>query len=189
MLAKLGIATLHAQGLTPFLRLTSGSCLLLAGSVADIIGSRVVNLTGTFLAGVFILACGFPKNGVQLIMFRAMQGIAVALCLPTSMGILSTSIPTGTRRNLAFSSLGIGQALGYAIGLIISGVFMDTIGWRVAFYIFGALTLVLFLVGVWALPQDRLSEKPTLQRFATGIDWVGAAIASTCLALFSYVLA
>lgn len=122
-------------------------------------------------------------------MFRAMQGVAVALCLPTSMGILSTAIPSGTRRNIAFSCLGIGQALGYAVGLVIAGVFLDTIGWRVAFYIFGAFTLVLFLVGVWALPPDRLSEKPNWKRLATGIDWIGAGIASACLTMFSYVLA
>lgn len=122
-------------------------------------------------------------------MFRAMQGVAVSLCLPTSMGILSTVIPSGTRRNLALSCLGIGQVLGYAIGLVIAGVFVDTIGWRVAFYIFGAFSLVLFLVGIWALPPDKLSDRPTLNRLATGIDWVGAAIASTCLAMFSYVLA
>ncbi len=170
-------------------RLTSGSCLLLAGSVADVIGSRIVNLAGTLLVGVFILACGLPKTGVELIMFRAMQGIAIALCLPTSMGILSTAIPSGTRRNIAFSCLGIGQALGYAVGLVISGVFLDTIGWRVAFYIFGAFTLVLFLAEVRVLPPDRLSEKPSWRRLAVGIDWIGAGIASACLSMFSYVLA
>ncbi len=171
------------------IRLTSGSCLLLAGSIADVIGSRIVNLTGTLMLGLFILACGFPKTGIELIMFRAMQGIAIALCLPTSMGIISTAITSGTRRNIAFSCLGIGQVLGFAIGLVLSGVFIDTIGWRASFYISGASMLGLFLVGVWALPKDRLGEEPIFKRLASDIDWVGAGIASACLTLFSYVLA
>ena len=141
------------------------------------------------MLGIFMLACGLPKTGIELIMFRAMQGIAIALCLPTSMGILSKAIASGTRRNVAFSCLGIGQVLGFAIGLVLSGVFIDTIGWRAAFYICGALTLGLFMVGLWALPPDRTSARPTLRRLGTDIDWVGAGFASACLTLFSYVLA
>ena len=169
--------------------LTSGSCLLLAGTIADVLGSRLVNLTGTFFLGVFIIACGFPTTGVQLIMFRAMQGVAIALVMPTGMGILSTAIPKGTRRNIAFSCLGIGQVLGYALGLVLSGVFVDTIGWRVGFYIAGAVTLVVFVVGLWALPGDQLAERPTLKRLRNEVDWVGSGIASASLAMFSYVLA
>lgn len=122
-------------------------------------------------------------------MFRAMQGIAVALCLPTSMAILSTSIPSGTRRNVAFSCLAVGQVLGFALGLVLSGVFIDTIGWRAAFYVSGAFTFVLFVLGLWTLPPDRLLEGPTWRRLVVVIDWTGAMIASTCLAIFSYVLA
>ena len=169
--------------------LTSGSSLLLAGAVADVIGSRLVNLTGTFFLGVFIIACGLPTTGIQLIMFRAMQGIAIALIQPTGMGILSITIPDGTKRNIAFSCLGIGQVLGYALGLVLSGVLIATIGWRAGFYITGAVTLVIFVIGVWALPADQLTEKPTLKRLGTGVDWIGAGIASACMAMFSYVLA
>ena len=169
--------------------LTSGSCLLLAGSVADVIGSRVVNLTGTFMLGIFIIACGSPKTGIQLIMFRAMQGISLSLCLPTGIAILSTAIPNGTKRNIAFSCLAAGQVIGFAVGLLLSGVFLDSVGWRAGWYICGTLTLVLFFVGVWALPPDRVSDAPVLRRLAKNIDWVGATLASASLALLSYVLA
>jgi len=170
-------------------RLTSGSCLLLAGSIADVIGSRVVNLTGILLNGIFILACGLPRTGIQMILFRAIQGIAMALYLPTSMSILSTAIATGKRRNLAFSCLGLGQVLGFSVGLVLAGVLLDTVGWRFGFYLTGAITIGIFFAGLWALPLDILSEKPTIRRLGKEIDWVGAAIASSCLALFSYVLA
>lgn len=169
--------------------LTSGSCLLLAGAVADVIGSRLVNLTGTFFMGVFIIAGGLSRTGIQLIIFRAMQGIAIALVMPTGMGIVSIAIPNGTRRNLAFSLLGIGQLLGYALGLVLSGVFVDTVGWRAGFFMTGGLTLATFIVGLWALPSDQLAEKPTLKRLWHEVDWIGAGVASTCLVMFSYVLA
>ena len=169
--------------------LTTGSCLLLAGSVADVVGSRIINLVGTFMVGIFIIACGLSRTGIQLILFRAMQGIAVSLCLPTGMAILSTSIPNGTRRNVAFSCLGAGQVVGYAVGLVLSGIMIETIGWRAGWYMSGAVTLVLFVISIWALPTDRVSDAPMMRRLAKDIDWVGAALASTSLALLSYVLA
>ena len=142
-----------------------------------------------YISGIFILACGLSNTGIDLIMFRAMQGIAIALCMPTGMGIISRAIASGTRRNIAFSCLGIGQVLGFAIGLVASGVFIDTIGWRSAFFIAGGLTLALFVIGVWALPPDRPSDQPIFRKLAKDIDWVGAGISCACLTMFSYVLA
>ena len=58
--------------------LTSGTCLLLAGAIADVIGTRAINLTGCFFIAVFILGSGFSQTGIQLVLFRAMQGIGGA---------------------------------------------------------------------------------------------------------------
>ena len=169
--------------------LTSGSCLLLAGAVADVLGSRHVNLVGNFLLGIFIVACGVSSTGLQLVLFRAMQGIAIALVMPTGLGIISTAIAAGTRRNTAFSCLGIGQLLGYAMGLVISGVLVDTVGWRVGFYISGSLMLAVGCAAVWALPKDHSVRRPSMKRLRNEIDWLGAVLASACLSIVSYVLA
>lgn len=55
-------------------RLTTGCTLILAGSIADLVGSRSIFILGCFLQGIFVLACGLARTGIQLIMFRAMQG-------------------------------------------------------------------------------------------------------------------
>ena len=169
--------------------LTCGSTLLLAGSLADALGSRRFFLAGCFLVGIFTLACGFTRTGLELIMFRAMQGIATALCLPTSISIMSKRVSAGRTRNIGLSCLGIGQVLGFSIGLVLGGVFVDTIGWRFAYYLCGVAAMILFLLGIWALPADRTTGASTFQRLTQEIDWIGAAIASTSLATFSYVLA
>ncbi|KAJ9137791.1 MFS general substrate transporter [Coniochaeta hoffmannii] len=172
--------------------LTSGTCFLLAGSVADVIGPRIVNLTGCFFLAVFIMACGLSRTGIELIMFRAMQGIASALVVPSSLSIVSTAVEAGRPRNLGFASLGLAMTLGFALGLVLGGVFVSSsLGWRAGYYIGGALAFLLWLVGIWALPvvQPPPSEASLLKRLRTDIDWVGAAIASTALATFSYVLA
>ena len=86
-----------------FLRLTAGCLLILAGSIADVIGSRTVFLVGCFLQGIFVLACGLATTGIQMIMFRALQGISVAMCLPTAVSIITTSFRHGRQRNLGLA--------------------------------------------------------------------------------------
>ena len=169
--------------------LTIGCLLIIAGSIADLIGSRKVFLLGAFLQGVFVLACGVSKTGIQLIMFRAMQGVAVSLCLPTAVSITTNSFPSGKRRNLGLAFMGAGQPLGYLIGLVLGGLFVDTIGWRVGYYMCAAANVIFFAVSYWGIPKDRAMPAITWTRFRTQIDWVGALIASSCLAMLSYVLA
>lgn len=170
------------------LRLTSGSCLLIAGSVADIVGSRPVFLVGCFLLACFLLACGLARTGIQLIMFRAMQGTAVALCLPTSIGILTNAISSGRRRNIAFACMGLAQPLGFSLGLVLGGVFVDTIGWRAGWYMCAGAVLLCLFVGVWSIPTASGTDKPSWRRLKSEIDWVGIIIGTACLALLAYAL-
>ncbi|KAL9044470.1 MAG: hypothetical protein Q9214_002394 [Letrouitia sp. 1 TL-2023] len=168
--------------------LSIGCLLILAGSVADLVGSRKIFLLGSFLQGLFVLACALSQTGIQLIIFRAMQGIAVSFCLPTAVSITTTSFPAGKRRNLGLSFMGAGQPIGFLIGSVLGGIFIDTIGWRTGYYMCTAANFLLCVISFWGLPIDRVPQV-TWSRFKNDIDWVGALIASTGLGLLSYVLA
>ncbi len=170
-------------------RLTRGCTLLLAGSMADFLGNRKIYLIGCFFLGVFILASGFAKTGIQLIIFRAFQGIAVSFCLPTAVSVLTDAFPTGRRRNIGFACLGLGQPLGFSVGLVLGGFFVDTVGWRVGFYLCAGACAVVLYAGTWAVPRDRPRDAFSSARFLHGIDWVGATFASACLGMFSYTFA
>lgn len=169
-------------------RLASGSCLIIAGSIADVVGNRIVNTIGCFLVGCFIIACGVARTGIELIMFRAFQGVAVSLCLPTSVAIVASITTSGRQRNIGFSCLGFVQPIGFSLGLVLGGVLQDTTGWRVGWYLCGGLTMALFLISLWALPVDEKTEGTVLLRLRRDVDWIGAALSSACLALLSYVL-
>lgn len=153
------------------------------------IGTRRINLAGCLLTGAFIIACGLARTGIEFIMFRAMQGIAVSLCLPTSVAIVAKAAPSGRKRNIGFSCLGFVQPIGFSLGLVLEGIVLDSVGWRFLYYLSGSLSLALFAVSFWALPLDVVIEGPGLAKLRNDIDWVGAVIASTSLAVFSYILA
>lgn len=169
--------------------LTSGAALLLAGSVADVVGSRVVDLTGIVAAGLSTLACGLSKTGVQLVIFRGFMGIAMSMHLPCSVSMVTQTVPSGKPRNVAFSCLGLSQPLGFSFGLVLGGVFVDTTGWRTGFYVPGAAILAFAVLGFFVLARDTLTTTGKLHGLKTKVDWVGAMIASGGLAMLSYVLA
>jgi MFS family permease len=174
--------------------LTSGATLLIAGSAADIIGARRVEVCGIFLLGIFILACGFAQSGIQLVMFRALQGIALAMHIPASVSIIASAVPAGRARNIGFGCLGLSQPLGYSFGTVLSGIMIERIGWRSGFYLSGAATLAA-AAGSWlTLPKakpgaESITTGDLLKKLGREVDWVGGTIAGSGLAVLSYVLA
>ncbi|KAH7357389.1 major facilitator superfamily domain-containing protein [Pyrenochaeta sp. MPI-SDFR-AT-0127] len=174
--------------------LTSGAVLLIAGSVADFIGARHVEVGGIFLLGIFALACGFAQTGIQLVVFRALQGIALAMHIPASVSIIATAVPAGRARNIGFSCLGLSQPLGYSFGTVLSGIMIQRIGWRSGFYLSGAAILTAAAASWWTLPKvkaeaEGLEMKDLLKRLLKEVDWVGGTIAGSGLTLLSYVFA
>jgi MFS family permease len=170
--------------------LTSGATLLLAGSIADLIGARRVEVAGCLLLSVFTVGCGFSRTGIQLVLFRAIQGTAVSMHMPASVSLVAAALPYGKSRNISFGCLGLSQPLGFSAGLVVGGIMIEKAGWRSGFYLSGGAILVATLIGVWTLPKVQPeSNASTLKQLWTGIDWLGGIIASAGLALLAYVLA
>lgn len=170
--------------------LAAGCLLLVFGAVADVVGAKLVWVTGSFLYVAFTVAVGLSRTGVQIILFRTFLGIAISMCLPTAMSLITNTFPTGNWRNLAFASNGMAQPLGFSVGLILGGVFTDTIGWRWAFFMSAMINFAISMCSLWVLPSVyRPSDKSWRRRLIEDIDWVGAVVLSTALGILLYVLA
>ncbi|KAG9256858.1 major facilitator superfamily domain-containing protein [Emericellopsis atlantica] len=171
--------------------LTTTATILIAGSLADVLGPRSVDLVGCFVLGVFMLGCGFVQTGEQLVALRALQGIGLALHLASSVSLITKTLPKGRGRNVAFACLGISSVLGFSFGLVMGGVLVDKVGWRAGWYLYGSLVLFLTAVGAFSLPRSPVlgTFKETLAEIRERVDWVGALLASSFMALLSYFLA
>lgn len=171
--------------------LAAGCLLLIFGAVADIIGTKLMWLSGTYLYIVFTLAVGFSRSGIQIIMFRTFQGASIAMSLPTTVSLITNTFPKGSWRNIAFAIVGIGSPLGFALGLVLGGIFTDTIGWRWAYYITAIINFLISTSAIWILPniQHPYHSDSRMRRLTRDIDWVGAMIISIGLGLLLYVLA
>jgi MFS family permease len=156
--------------------------------MADIIGRRMVFLVGCFLCSCFTLGCGLARTGTSLIVFRGFQGIAISLCLTTAVGIITNSFAPSTRRNIAFAATGAASPVGYTLGLVCGGVFVESIGWRWAYYMATIVNFALVVAAIWGLPRDEPATR-VWTRMRTEIDWIGAAMATVAISLLSYVMA
>jgi predicted MFS family arabinose efflux permease len=156
-------------------------------------------MAGSILQSFFTLGCGLARNANEIILFRALSGVAIAFCLPSAVSIITSTLE-GKRRNFAFAAMGGGQPVGFSIGLTLGGVLTDSIGWRWGFHLAAILNTIVFVVALWGLPASINNAgytedegPPTWQqrwhRMKTEIDWIGAIIASTSLAMLSYVFA
>lgn len=179
--------------------LTCGCTLLISGSLSDALGARFMYLLGTALQVALILACGLSQTPIMIIAFRGLSGVAVSLCLPSAASIITRSF-VGQRRNFAFAAMGAGQGVGFAVGLAMGGVITDSIGWRWGFYLAAIIDAGIFALALWGLPRSidssldgqgaaELTWAQKRVHLWHTIDWVGALIASTSLAMLSYVFA
>lgn len=189
--ADLGIPPSLAFWPSSVSSLANASTLLLAGAVADSIGPRKVNLAGGLVSGAFMIGAGAAQSGGHLVGMRALQGIGYAMHLASSVAIVTQIMPRGRSRNFAFACLGLSQPLGFSFGLVVGGALQDAIGWRAGWFIYGALTLLFTAIAVWALPKEDEGKniRKSVANFKKNVDWVGAILASTFMALLSYLLA
>lgn len=157
------------------------------GSVADVVGNRPIFISGVAFFTLFTLALPLCRTGDQLLTARALQGISMACCLPTSVGIVTTTFAMGRMRNIAFAALGGGWPIGFSIGLVLGGVLVETIGWRAGYY-FSCVVSTLTLIGAWYTVPKTFTAPNKRKALRNDIDWVGVTIASFCLALLSYIL-
>ncbi|KAH7134153.1 MFS transporter [Dactylonectria macrodidyma] len=165
------------------------SCaLLLMGAVADVVGNRPVFLLGSVLYTATTLAVGLARSGAELIAFRALQGVAMALCMPTAVSVITKTFPSGKMRNVAFATFGGGSPLGFATGLVLGGVFVQVSGWRTAFYMAAGINAATTLLAWFTLPRTTPVENMR-HHFVHGFDWVGVVSANACLAILSYIFA
>ncbi|KAI5921188.1 major facilitator superfamily domain-containing protein [Camillea tinctor] len=170
--------------------LAAGCLLHIFGAIGDIIDPKKLWIVGSFLFVIFTVAVGLSQTSLQIIMFRTCLGVAMSMCLPTTVSLITNTFSRGHWRNLSFAMNGMAQPLGYALGLVLGGIFTDTIGWRWSYFIMAIINFCISVISIWSLPAvQNHSEKSWTRQMIEDIDWVGAMILSAALGMLLYFLA
>jgi EmrB/QacA subfamily drug resistance transporter len=127
--------------------LTLGSLILIGGSLEDIFGARRVFSLGVFGFGVASILCGLSPSIGVLIACRALQGVAGALLVPSSLAVIVATFPDA-ERGRAVGTWTAFTTVATVIGPLAGGVLLAVASWRWLFFInvpFVAICLVLIL--------------------------------------------
>jgi MFS family permease len=108
--------------------------LILGGALSDHYGRRRVFAIGLGLFAITSAMCGLSPTMEWLILSRLLQGAAGALLVPGSLALISGCFE-GAERGRAFGIWAAATSALTLAGPIVSGLLVDTIGWRFAFLV------------------------------------------------------
>src|ERR1700756_936514 len=131
----LGFSNVDRQWVVTAYSLTFGSLLLFGGRLADLIGRRVMFITG--LAGFAVASAvgGASVSFGMLVTARACQGVFGAMLAPAALSLLVTTFTDPKERGKAFGIYGSVAAGGGAVGLLLGGALTSYLSWRWCLYI------------------------------------------------------
>lgn len=120
--------------LTTAYMLTSTTVVPIAGKLADLLGRKVVYLTGIIIFCIGSALCGMAQSMDQLIFFRGFQGLGGGIMMPMAMIIIG-DLFSGKERAKWQGIFGAIFGLSSVIGPQIGGWLVDALNWRWVFYI------------------------------------------------------
>jgi YNFM family putative membrane transporter len=130
-----------------------GLSLVPAGWVADTFGRTRVMAWSLLLSALLGLACAAAPSFELLLVLRALQGVALAGLPAVAMAYLAEEIH-GSSLGLSIGLYIGGNAIGGMLGRLLSGVFADAGGWRLALAAVGGLALLCALTSIKLLPAS-----------------------------------
>jgi DHA2 family methylenomycin A resistance protein-like MFS transporter len=182
--ADLGTAVAGLQWIVDSYALTFAALLLSAGALGDQIGARKGFIVGFAAFMAASLGCGLAPGPIALIVARAFQGIGAALLVPCSLALLNQAAGNDTRlRARAVSLWTASGSVALALGPVLGGFLVDSLGWRSIFLInipIGVAGIFLTQAFVQESPSRHHTFDPAGQLFAiiALLGLVGAVICS-----------
>jgi EmrB/QacA subfamily drug resistance transporter len=159
--------------------LVLASFLMLSGSTADRVGRRRTFQTGLAAFTLGSLLCSLAPSLGWLVAFRMLQAVGGSMLNPVAMSIITNTFIEPRERARAIGIWGGVIGLSMALGPIVGGVLVETVGWRGIFWVnlpVGAAAIILTMLYV---PESRAPR-------ARPFDPVGQVLVILTLAALTY---
>jgi EmrB/QacA subfamily drug resistance transporter len=181
--ADLGFSQQSLQWVVNGYILTYGGFLLLGGRMADLLGRRLVLVTGLVVFATSSLIGGLSHTSSLLIAARFSQGIGAAMLSPAALSSLTSTFRSTRDRNTALGVWAAVSGIGGAAGVLFGGLLTEGPGWRWVLFInvpFSAIALV----GAFVLLERERIRASRLANF----DALGAFLVTGGMLLLVYSL-
>ncbi len=158
--------------------LTSTISVPLYGKISDLYGRKNLFQAAIIIFLVGSALSGLSRNMLQLVAFRALQGMGGGGLMAMTMAIIG-DVVSPRERGKYQGYLGAVFAFASVVGPLLGGLFVDHLTWRWVFY-------VNIPVGILALVVTSTVLRLPFRRVQHRIDFAGSALvmsAATCLLL------
>jgi len=155
------------------------SLLMFSGSTADRFGRRRTFVAGL---GVFTLAsllCSLAPSVELLVVFRVLQAVGASMMNPVAMSIITNTFTDPRERAQAVGVWGAVFGVSMALGPIVGGALVSSVGWRSIFLLNLPIGIAAILLTLRFIPE---SKAPRPRRF----DPVGQVLVVVLLSTVTY---
>ncbi|MEV5430997.1 DHA2 family efflux MFS transporter permease subunit [Streptomyces sp. NPDC052701] len=179
MRAGLGLDEQGLQWVVNAYAVAFAGFMLLGGRAGDLYGRKRMFLVGLGLFTLASLGGGLARDDWHLLLARAVQGLGAAVLAPSTLTILTASVPRGAARTRAIGTWTAVGAGGGAAGGLVGGVLVDTLSWRWVLLINVPVGAVVLLGAARYLAEGRAGDGRRL-------DLPGALLVTAGLATLAY---
>jgi EmrB/QacA subfamily drug resistance transporter len=161
--------------------LVLASLLMLAGSTADRIGRRRTFQTGLVVFSLGSLLCALAPSIELLVAARVLQAIGGSMLNPVAMSIIRNVFEDPRERAQAIGVWGGVFGLSMALGPIVGGALVDSVGWRAVFLVNVPVGVAAFALTAAFVPESRSAR-------ARRLDPIGQLLVIAALASLTYAI-
>lgn len=126
-----------------------------AGWLAERYGAHLMLAIGVAIWSVATFLTGFAGSFLTLLALRLLLGVGECVAFPCASKLLAHTVEVN-RLGVANGIMSFGYLLGPAVGTLVGGLLMASIGWRPVFIVFGAVSIA------WLWPWRRVSLGPPI---------------------------
>ena len=155
--------------------LVLASLLMLAGSTADRVGRRRVFQLGLLVFSLGSLLCTLAPTLDVLLVARVVQAIGGSMLSPVAMSIIRNVFVDPAERARAIGVYAAMFGLSIALGPVLGGVLVDTVGWRSVFLVNVPVGAVAILVTRRFVPESRAATPRRIDPVGQVLVIVGLA--------------
>ncbi len=149
--------------------LVLASLLMLAGATGDRLGRRRVFQIGLTLFALGSLACSLAPTIEALIAARFLQAVGGSMLNPVALSIISQIFTKPVERARALGVWGGVVGISMALGPIVGGLLIDTIGWRSVFWINLPICAAALVLTAVFVPESRSATMRNVDLVGQGL--------------------